>query len=410
MKVALLTLGCRVNQSETADIKGSLKENGVTIVGIKDNPDICIINTCTVTAKSDYTSRQLIRRASRTGAKVIVTGCYSQLKPEEAAGIPGVSDIVDINNKFSIIKLVTGDSAGISYGNYNRSRPYLKIQDGCNFNCSYCSVPLARGKSRSVPADEVIKRARMIEAGGYNEIVLTGIHLGSYGHDLKEKTGLGALLENLLKQTSIHRFRLSSLEINEVDDELIELMREDRVCNHLHLPLQSGSNKILKLMRRNYSAETYAGKIEKLSSGIENISIGADIIIGFPGEGEKEFDESFSLIDAGPFSYLHVFPFSGRSGTQAAGMKDLPSQSAVKDRMERIMSLNVHKKESYMSGQMNRTLDVILEERTNDGIVSGTSANYLKINVRLNDYIKGSIASIRPLKIIDGRIEGIAVE
>ncbi|MEC4675400.1 MAG: tRNA (N(6)-L-threonylcarbamoyladenosine(37)-C(2))-methylthiotransferase MtaB, partial [Nitrospirota bacterium] len=408
MKVALLTLGCRVNQSETADIKGSLRENGVTIVGIKDNPDICIINTCTVTARSDYTSRQLIRRASRTGAKVIVTGCYSQLKPEEAARIPGVSEIVDINNKFSIIKLVTGDSAGIPYGNYNRSRPYLKIQDGCNFNCSYCSVPLARGKSRSVPADEVIKRARMIGAGGYNEIVLTGIHLGSYGHDLKEKTGLGALLKNLLKQTSIHRFRLSSLEINEVDDELIELMREDRVCNHLHLPLQSGSNKILKLMRRNYSAETYAEKIEKLSSRIENISIGADIIIGFPGEGEKEFDESFSLIEAGAFSYLHVFPFSGRSGTQAAGMKDLPSQSAVKDRMERIMSLNVHKKESYMSGQMNRTLDVILEERTNDGIVAGTSANYLKINVRLKDYIKGSIANIRPLKIIDGRIEGIA--
>jgi len=205
MKVSVLTLGCRVNQSESDIIESSLKKIGWSVVDLSEHPDYCIVNTCTVTAKSDYQSRQLIRRAVRAGAKVIVTGCYSQLRPEEIINIQGVFRIVNNNNKLSICNMLVNNYASIAFSSGSRSRPYLKIQDGCNFSCTYCTVPLARGKSRSLGTLEVIQRAREIEAAGYHEIVLTGIHLGSYGYDLKHKSKLSEILKTLLNKTNLQR-------------------------------------------------------------------------------------------------------------------------------------------------------------------------------------------------------------
>lgn len=410
MKVALLTLGCRVNQSESSVLEGTLKDSGISIVELKDNPDYCIINTCTVTSKSDHNSRQLIRRAVSTGAKVIVTGCYAQLKPDEVKSISGISEIIDTDHKYEIINRITDENRELSFGYYSRSRPYLKVQDGCNFKCSYCSVPLARGRSRSVDSEEIIRRAQIIESSGYNEIVLTGIHLGSYGFDLDDKTNLYNLIRGVLKETRIIRIRLSSLEINEVNDELIELFQETRICKHLHLPLQSGSNHILKLMRRNYSAEKYKKKIDNITRKIDNISIGADVIVGFPGEEEKEFSDTLELIESIPLSYLHVFPFSTRPGTEAYMMKEKPPRRVVKERVDRIIEINKNKKNTYMKQQIDKLFDIIVEEKNSNNIITGTSSNYLKIQAPSDMHERGSIVFVRPMRIINGKLWGIIIK
>jgi threonylcarbamoyladenosine tRNA methylthiotransferase MtaB len=409
MKVALLTLGCRVNQSESSVIEGTFQENGVSIVSLKENPDYCIVNTCTVTAKSDYNSRQLIRRAARAGAQVIVTGCYSQMKPLEVLAISGVKEIVDINKKYDIVQTLTGKPTGFFSGNYSRSRPLLKVQDGCNFRCSYCSVPLARGKSRSIIIDEVIRRAKIIESKGYNELVLTGIHLGAYGHDLIERSNLNILIKSLLQQTKIYRIRLSSLEINEIDDELIELMQEQRVCEHFHVPLQSGSDKILKIMRRMYTVDNFKRVVDRIFSKVDNISIGTDVIVGFPEEDDEDFAETLSVVNDLPFSYLHIFPFSERPDTEAYKMNNRTTKHIIKKRIEKISHLNKAMKYAYMKKQINKTFDIIVEDKINENTVTGTSSNYLKIRAGLKRYMKGSIARVRLTKICNEILEGIVI-
>jgi len=409
MKVSLLTLGCRVNQSETAVIEGTLKESGITIVNLNENPDYCIVNTCTVTAKSDYNSRQLIRRAARAGAKVIVTGCYAQLRPDEVGSLKGVSNIVSNHRKSEIVRIITDKETDLYYGTYSLSRPYLKIQDGCNFKCSYCSVPLARGRSKSVPEEEVVERARIIEAGGYREIVLTGIHLGTYGHDLGGGENLNGLLKRILANTQSCRIRLSSLEINEIDDELMEIMQERRMCNHLHIPLQSGSDKLLKLMRRHYTADFYARRLRTIVSRVEAVSLGTDIITGFPGEGEAEFSETLTYIKDLPFSYLHVFPFSGRPDTEAFLMKNRPLPGIVRERIEKMKTLNSFKKSSYMKNLIGKTVEIILEEQSGKNAFIGTSSNYLKILLSCSGYKMGSIVPVRLTDIENGMLRGVVI-
>jgi threonylcarbamoyladenosine tRNA methylthiotransferase MtaB len=394
MKVTVLTLGCRVNQSESSLLEGTLKENGATIVDLSGNPDYCIVNTCAVTSRSDHNSRQLLRRASRTGAKVIVTGCYSQLRPEIVRAIPGVAAVVDIKRKNEIIGLITGTQHQLAFGSHSRSRPYLKIQDGCNFRCSYCTVPLARGNSRSLPLDEVIRQAQLIESSGYHEVVLTGIHLGTYGHDLNENLNLYVLLKKLLGETRSLRIRLSSIEVNEIDDAFTELLQEARICKHLHLPLQSGSERILRLMKRNYAPAEYREKLLALASRIENISIGADVIAGFPGEGDKEFRETYAFLEDLPFTYLHIFPFSPRPGTEAAGLGGRPSKEVKSERVTRLRELHGSKKKIYMLTQLGGELDVILEDKI-DSMAVGTSGNYLKVTCSITGFRRGSIIGVR---------------
>ena len=409
MKVAVLTLGCRVNQSESSVIEGSLEESGITIVNLKDKPDYCVVNTCTVTGKSDYNSRQLIRRAAKAGAKVIVTGCYAHLKRNEINNIPGVIEVVDNTRKYDIVNLITGKESVLVFSHFSRSRPHLKVQDGCNFRCSYCSVPLARGISKSVPLHEVLNRIRAIEECGYNEIVITGVHLGSYGKDLADKTSLKQLIKFILNTSNIIRIRLSSLEINEVDDELIELMQDIRLCSHIHLPLQSASDKILKLMRRKYTSSEFSAKLQNIFSKIDNISVGSDIIVGFPGEGDNEFMDTYNLLKAFPFAYLHVFPFSVRPNTDAGKMPDRVHNPLIKKRVERLIELSRDKKRSYFQKQVHGVLDVIIEEKDNDGQSLGTSGNYIKVSISAANAKKGSLVFVKILAAKDNRLEGFII-
>jgi threonylcarbamoyladenosine tRNA methylthiotransferase MtaB len=380
MKVSVLTLGCKVNQSESSTIKGSLELNGASIVNISEMPDVCIVNTCTVTSKSDYNSRQLIRRAVKTGARVIVTGCYAQLKKNKILEIPGISEVVDISRKFEIVSSITGSNS-LVFSSFTRSRPFLKVQDGCNFRCAYCSVPFARGRSTSISLSEAIERVQDIEAAGYNEVVLTGVHLGCYGLDLPEKSSLKILIRNVLKHSQIKRIRLSSLEVNEIDDELIELLQDMRLCSHLHIPLQSGSDKILKSMRRNYSSSAFRATLSKIFSEIDNIAIGSDVIVGFPGESDQDFAATHSLLLAFPFSYFHVFPFSARPGTEANSMGERVQSKVMKDRLNRLLALSKEKKRAYLQKQIMNVLDVLIEARSTGETNEGTSGNYLKVAI-----------------------------
>jgi len=410
MKVSVLTLGCRVNQSESDIIEGNLKEFGWSVVDLSEHPDYCIVNTCTVTAKSDYQSRQLIRRAVRAGAKVIVTGCYSQLRSEEIKNIQGVFRIVNNNNKLSIINMIVNNCASIAFTSGSRSRPYLKIQDGCNLSCTYCTVPLARGKSRSLGTLEVIQRAREIEAAGYHEIVLTGIHLGSYGYDLKPKSKLSGILKTLLNKTKLKRIRLSSIEIKEIDNELIELLQEERICKHIHLPLQSGDDVILRLMNRMYSSKDYLSTVENIIKKVSDIAVGTDVIVGFPGEGDREFKNTKRLLDSLPIAYMHIFPFSPRPNTLAYKLADQNTSSVKSERLNELKALSDRKRMAYMVSQVNKTLDVIIEEKGTDHTSLGTSSNYLKVRMPSNGYPKGAFVRVRISGIEENSLRGDSIE
>ncbi len=410
MKVSILTLGCRVNQSESSVIEESLKDNGVTIVDLNDNPDYCIVNTCTVTRKSDYNSRQIIRKAARKGAKVIVTGCYSQLHEQEVTALPAVFRRIDINNKFDIISLLTEVETKTSFSVSGRARPYLKVQDGCNFSCSYCTVPLARGKSRSVPEDLLVERVNSIVKKGFSEIVLTGVHLGTYGQDFPSPISIAGLVKTLLSQTSIHRIRLSSLEINEISDELLELLKEQRLCRNLHIPLQSGSEKILRLMRRGYTPSYFMKKIEAIAAKLGEIGLGTDVIVGFPGEGPDEFKDTRALIETLPFTYLHVFPYSPRPNTDALVMPSRPQGSVVRKRTELLRELGNEKKTMYMMKYIGSNLEIIIDEGSCGDSVFGTSSNYLKISVPAYPHQRGSIEIAQPLGIRKDHLEGVLVK
>lgn len=363
-----------------------------------------------MTAKSDYQSRQLIRRGVRAGAKVIVTGCYSQIMPHEIRKMEGVMDIVDSNTKLSIINMLAAKPASITFNHSGRSRPYLKVQDGCNFSCTYCIVPKARGRSRSLLVSEAINRARMFDENGYDEIVLTGIHLGSYGHDLIPKTNLSYLVRKLLRETSIHRIRLSSLEINEVDDELIDLLQDKRLCKHLHIPLQSGDDTILRLMNRTYTSGRYVSVLEEIFKKVPDIAIGTDLIAGFPGEGETEFLNTRNFVDSLPITYMHIFPYSSRPGTPASQMSTHNTPYVKKERVNILRAININKKSAYMSLQIGKTLDVIVEGRCSDKTSVGTSSNYLKVTMPSNHCRKGAHMYVRISGIEGDALKGDLIE
>jgi threonylcarbamoyladenosine tRNA methylthiotransferase MtaB len=410
MKVSVLTLGCRVNQSESDMIEGNLRKLGWSKVGLTESPDYCIINTCSVTAKSDYQSRQLIRKAARSGARVIVTGCYSQLNEDVVRNMQGVFKVVSNANKSNIIKMITGKDKRSTFIPVNRSRPYLKIQDGCNRTCSYCSVPLARGRSRSVQVSEVVRLATEINAAGYHEIVITGIHLGSYGYDLKYQVKLSHILKLILKTTRIRRIRLSSIDIMDIDSELLELIQDERVCRHLHLPLQSGSDKILKLMRRRYSSRDYTTIIEKILKGSSSIALGTDVIVGFPGEGDSEFKNTKRLLHDLPITYIHAFPFSPRANTLAAKMAAQNAPMVKRERVSELKALSDSKRRAYMISRMQKIVDVVVEQHGIDDTSMGTSSDYLKVRIPSNGYPTGTLVGVRISGIENNCVRGEVIK
>lgn len=418
MKVSIQTLGCKVNQSESASIEGILRENNYEMVNHSDGPDICIINTCSVTSKSDYQSRQLVRKAVRSGAKVIATGCYAQLKPEEISDIDGINAILgnsdkdglldciknlSRNNKPSVI--VNPPTARLKSAPYysDRSRAFLKIQDGCNFSCTYCTVPMARGKSRSLGRDDILSSVDGLIADGYREIVLTGIHIGSYGLELKPKSSLLEIVEQITGSFPQVRIRLSSIEPQEFKMEFLKLIREGKVCSHLHMPLQSGSDKILKAMNRRYSTAFFKELINNILTECPDISIGTDLITGFPDESDSDFNTTVKFIENLPISYLHVFPYSKRPNTKASIMDNQISTKIAKERVKRLLEISNNKKNAYMKRSLGSTLNVIIEKKIkNQGFYSAISDNYLRIHVKSDSLISGQIIRVMVRNLTDG--------
>ncbi|MFQ5840388.1 MAG: tRNA (N(6)-L-threonylcarbamoyladenosine(37)-C(2))-methylthiotransferase MtaB, partial [Candidatus Methylomirabilales bacterium] len=351
MRIAFTTLGCRLNQFETDLMAGQVRAAGFLPVAFTESADVYVINTCTVTERADAEARRLIRQAVRRNpfALVAVTGCYAQASPERIAAIEGVDLILGNAEKYDLIRHLRdfgwGDgSAGwgqegvpaIRVGEVgrqrsfqaapapdrpDRSRPFLKVQDGCNFACTFCIIPAVRGPNRSLPPEDAVTEARRLMAAGYSEIVLTGVNLGTYGFDLTPRVSLTDLLKRLLEAADGARFRLSSLHPHEVTPELIRLMAESpALCRHVHLALQSGGDDILRAMRRSYRSRHFREVVERLAGTVPGVAIGADVIVGFPGETEAAFRNTRDLIATTPVSYAHVFTYSRRSGTSAADM------------------------------------------------------------------------------------------
>ncbi|WP_026839804.1 tRNA (N(6)-L-threonylcarbamoyladenosine(37)-C(2))-methylthiotransferase MtaB [Citrifermentans bremense] len=392
--IAITTLGCKINQFESAAMTQALEQNGYSMVPFPDKADIYVINSCTVTAKTDAESRRLIRRATRLNpeARVVVTGCYAQMNAEELLKLAGVNLILGNSEKKDIVGFLegindqpravvsdislekTGETAPLeTFAEHTRA--FLQVQNGCDARCAYCIVPYARGASRSVAVQEALDGMAAFAAQGFQEIVLTGIHLGAYGLDLAPATDLLGLMQKAQEQGAVRRLRIGSVEPTEVSRQLIDFMaRSPMVCPHLHLPLQSGSDSVLSRMNRGYNTALFREVVQSLASAMPEVCIGSDVIAGFPGESDREFDETYRFIDSLPLAYLHVFPFSQRPGTPAATMAPQVHPKVIKERAEALRVLSERKKSDYAAGFVGRELRVLVQKGE-----KGLSRNYLTV-------------------------------
>ncbi|MBI5199758.1 MAG: tRNA (N(6)-L-threonylcarbamoyladenosine(37)-C(2))-methylthiotransferase MtaB [Nitrospirae bacterium] len=423
MKIAFATLGCKTNQYETSLMCEDLRD-GNDIIPFDQEADVYIINTCTVTHKADYQSRQLIRRAinNRKDAKVIVTGCYAERQIEELKAL-GAHAVIGNKGKNHISEyfnnIFDGKTDSVCHTDNNtirckatfntvRTRAFLKIQDGCNYSCSYCIVPFVRGRSRSASLKNVFEEVKALIDKGYKEVVLTGIQLGAYGRDLNPKTDIVEVLKELLKIEGQFRLRLSSIEPQDVTTDLIELIKYNpKICRHLHLPLQSGDDEILKIMGRNYTSSYYKELILTLISEIPEIGLGTDIIIGFPNEKESNFQNTYNLLNNFPFSYIHIFSFSERPGTPIYGIKNNISFEKIKERSRILKLLSEKKNISFKERHIGRQLNVIVEDKiVSSGYLSGLSDNYIRLHIKTLRNFVGKVIKLRVKGFEDGLLIG----
>ena len=395
MKAAFYTLGCKVNSYETEVNIEIFKNHGYEIVSFDEKADVYVINTCSVTNTSDQKSRKIIREATKKNkdAIVVVMGCYSQVKYNEAKDIPGVSIVIGNNNKSEIIDLVEEfkknkkqivkitNLKDVLFENMNldkyetHTRAFVKVQDGCNNYCSYCIIPYTRGNVRSKPLDKVIEEVTNLAKNGYKEVVLTGIHTGHYGLDL-ENTDFSDLLRELEKIEGLERIRISSVEIKELNDKFMDTLKESKkIVNHIHIPLQSGSDTILKLMNRRYDMNEFISSIEKIRKIRPGIAITTDVIVGFPGETDELFNETVESIKKIGFTELHVFPYSKREGTVAAKMSNQIDGNVKKDRVRKLLSVSDVLKRKYYESLIG-TNEELLTEKYEDGYLIGHLSNY----------------------------------
>ena len=403
VKIAITTLGCKVNQYDSAVIQNRL-ERQHSFVSFGEPADCYIINACTVTDRADWEARQLVRRAKRLSpaAKVLVTGCYAQVNPAEVARVPGVDYVVGLNRLDDLLRFVdlpVGSETRVAVSDVKRergvavlgtralpghTRAFLKIQEGCNYSCTYCIIPTARGLSRSVAPRDVLEQVHGLADAGYREIVLTGIHLGGYGQDLTPKVDLTALLEMIARSRSIPRVRLSSLDPREVPDRLLDLIASsDVVCPHLHICGQAGDDEILRQMRRNYDTAYYRELLTKVREHLPDAALGSDIIVGFPGETADAFDRSVEFFAGLPLTYFHVFPYSSRRGTVAVALPDHVGAQVKKARARRMRELGVVKKRDFCLRFRGRRASILIEEKVDraTGLRRGFSRNYLPVVV-----------------------------
>jgi threonylcarbamoyladenosine tRNA methylthiotransferase MtaB len=434
--VAFHTLGCKLNFSETSTLSRMLESEGFEKREFDDLADIYVINTCSVTDNADKECRQLVRRIQRKSPEslVVVTGCYAQLKPKEISEIPGVDLVLGAAEKFDLPKhikeLSKGDSAKIcscdieevsefhsSYSIHDRTRTFLKVQDGCNYNCSFCTIPLARGKSRSDSIEHVITNAKHLAAQGVKEIVLTGVNLGDFGSLLhpdrawrsptakgpqagshwdfiddeglkryqKRNENFFELIQELDKVKGIRRYRISSIEPNLLTNEIIEFVaNSDKFMPHFHIPLQSGSNRILGLMRRRYKRELYAERVHLIKTLMPHCAIGVDVIVGFPSESDEDFKQTFDFLHTLDISYLHVFTYSERDNTHALSIKPIVPMNVRHERNKILRNLSYMKMQYFTELHTGQTRKVLFESQSKNGMMEGYTDNYIKIMTSYN--------------------------
>lgn len=406
-KVAFYTLGCKLNYSETSSISRMFEEKGYKKVAFNDQPDIFIVNTCSVTENADKKCRKIVREAQAINPDgyVAIIGCYAQLKPQEISEIPGVDAVLGAAEKFRLIDLLDGfvkplnpQKGGqvfvspieeavdyhVSYSLNDRTRTFLKVQDGCDYPCAYCTIPLARGKSRSDTIQNIVKAAHNIAARGVKEIVLTGVNIGDFGlqEGLRTETFYD-LVRALDEVEGIERFRISSIEPNLLTDEIIAFVAQSkRFVPHFHIPLQSGSNKVLGLMRRRYRRELYADRVTKIKELMPHCCIGVDVIVGHPGETKEEFLGTYNFLSALDISYLHVFTYSERPNTLALAIKPVVPQSQRAERSKMLHILSDKKRRAFYESQLGTERTVLFEDEVVNGLMQGFTENYVRVAVK----------------------------
>jgi len=428
--VALHTLGCKLNFSETSAIADQFIKNGFSVIDFDKKADVYVFNTCTVTENAEKECRQIVRRALRINpdAYVIVTGCYAQLRPEEISAIDGVNAVLGSNEKFKVFEILNdfnktdvscvfvsptenlnGFGKAVSSENVNRTRAFFKVQDGCDYKCSFCTIPLARGKSRSMEMDELVKEFKKIINDGYKEVILTGVNVGDYKNN--SGNNLLSVLKNLIKIDGDFRIRISSIEPNLLSDEIICLTAEtEKLCKHFHIPLQSGSNEILKRMQRRYTSEDYKNLITKIKNLMPQAGIGIDVIVGFPGETDELFEETFNFLSNLPFSYLHVFTYSERPFTKAISMSGKVPIEVRKKRNNSLRTLSDIKKNSFYNSLLGTTQRVLFESDNNNGIIKGFTSNYVRVACKFNRDFINTFQEIHLTEVKDDLVLGEAVE
>jgi len=416
-KIAFYTFGCKLNFSETDAIARQFGNDYVR-VDFKEPADVYVINSCSVTEHANKKCRQLIKKTAKfaPSAKIVVTGCYSQLKPEEIAKIDGVDLVLGTKEKFNILarladadmqsarpilpreKIYSCDIDDVdeyesSFSLEGRTRSFLKVQDGCDYACTYCTIPRARGKSRNPRVADVVKQARQIAANGVKEIILTGVNIGDFGKSTGES--FYSLIEQLNDVSEIERFRISSIEPNLLTDEIIEFCaRSSKFTPHFHIPLQSGSDAVLKLMKRRYNRELFSSRVEKIRQTFKNPCIGIDVIVGSPGETDEYFDDCYSFLKDLPFSYLHVFSYSHRENTVAVNIYPKVSEADKKTRSNRLHDLSDRKKQVFYNSFVGKTLPILFEAKDDNGIMYGFSPEYVKVGVEYDVALVNKVKNV----------------
>ncbi|MBC7714916.1 MAG: tRNA (N(6)-L-threonylcarbamoyladenosine(37)-C(2))-methylthiotransferase MtaB [Rhizobacter sp.] len=419
-RVALHTLGCRLNLSETGSIAQGFKDRGYDIVEFGEPADVVFINTCTVTDAADSTCRNLIRKAhgSSPEGKIVVAGCYAQMEPEKIAGMQGVDLVLGNTEKYKVFEYLEEEDTNQVHVDKSwefhgaattqsdtHTRAFLKIQDGCNYVCSFCIIPFARGRSRAITVENAVLEAKKLVSQGFKEIVLTGVNIGEYEQASGEK--LHDLVAQVLAVEGLERFRLSSVEPNTITDELLDVLKSSpKVLDHFHIPLQSGDDDILKAMRRKYTVADYKRIIGKIMAAFPNAGIGADIIVGFPGETKEQFDNTFNLLKELPLTHFHVFPYSKRKNTTAAKMENHIHSAEKKGRVKSLMMFGDAKLNLFSEDQIGKRTKVLFERRNKRGLYEGYSSNYVRVQVATDQELSNVEREVLVTGMVDGKLVG----
>lgn len=428
-KVAFYTLGCKLNFAETSTIARSFEEDGYIRVDFDDPADIYVINTCSVTENADKQFKQIIRKALKTNPKAFLAavGCYAQLKPEELASVDGVDLVLGAKEKFNITQYIddlTKNNEGIvhsceisetdfyvgSYSIGDRTRAFLKVQDGCDYKCTYCTIPMARGISRSDTIENILSNAKKISDKGIKEIVLTGVNIGDYGKgefgNKKHEHTFLELVQALDKVEGIERLRISSIEPNLIKDETIDFIAQSKsFVPHFHIPLQSGSNEILKKMKRRYLRELYVSRVAKIREVMPDACIGVDVIVGFPGETDEHFLETYHFLNELDISYLHVFTYSERDNTEAVLMDGVVPDAVRAKRSKMLRGLSAKKRNAFYESQLGKEKTVLFESDNKQGYIHGFTENYVKVKAPWDPALVNTLHKVKLTKIdVDGMV------